>query len=91
MLARYLGPSFDIGPAMTAKLLKENGQYIHRSTYRGLTEDEIKDPLEIKARELFDIAINDRLGAEATIADFSKEELDVETPINPLYEDDCDE
>ena len=90
VLARYLGPSFDIGPAMTAKLLKENGEYVHRSTYRGLTEDEIKDPLEIKARELFDIAINDRLGAEATIADFSKEELDVETPINPLYEDDCD-
>ena len=91
VLARYLGPSFDIGPAMTAKLLKENGQYIHRSTYRGLTEDEMNDPLEIKAMERFDIAVNEKLGECATLEDFGKEELDVETPTNPLYEDDCDE
>ena len=31
-LGRYLGPSIDIGPAMTAKLLRANGQVVHRST-----------------------------------------------------------
>ena len=76
---------------MTAKLLKENGQHTHRSTYRGLTEDEMNDPLEIKAMERFDIAVNEKLGECATLEDFGKEELDVETPTNPLYEDDCDE
>ena len=38
VLGRYLGPSTDIGPAMTAKILKQNGQYVHRTTFRGLTE-----------------------------------------------------
>ena len=88
-LARYLGPSFDIGPAMTAKLLTKNGQYVHRSTYRGLTEDEILDPLEIKLREQFDIAISEKLGEGAKPADFSEEKLDCETPHSVLYEDDC--
>jgi hypothetical protein len=41
ILGRYLGPSTDIGPAMTAKILKGNGQYQHRSTPRGLTEEEL--------------------------------------------------
>ena len=45
VLGRYLGPSFDIGPAMTAKILKKNGEYVHRSTYRSLTDDELNDPL----------------------------------------------
>jgi len=31
---RWLGPSLDIGPAMTAKILKSNGQVIHLSSYR---------------------------------------------------------
>ena len=36
VLGRYLGPSIDVGPAMTAKMLKENGQVVHRSTHSGL-------------------------------------------------------
>ena len=51
VLARYLGPSFDIGPAMTANLLTSKGKYIHRTTVRPLTDDEVTDPLEIKARD----------------------------------------
>ena len=30
-LGHYLGPSIDVGPAMTAKILTENGQVLHRS------------------------------------------------------------
>jgi hypothetical protein len=54
ILGRYLGPSTDIGPAMTAKILKGNGQYQHRTTFRGLTEDEIRNLDEIKAGQEFD-------------------------------------
>ena len=32
VLGRHPGPSFDIGPAMTAQILKGNGQVVHRST-----------------------------------------------------------
>ena len=32
-LGHYLGPSIDVGPAMTAKILTENGQVLHRLTY----------------------------------------------------------
>ena len=41
-LGRYLGVAIDVGPAMTAKILKANGQVIYRSTYQGLTESEVK-------------------------------------------------
>jgi hypothetical protein len=40
VLGRYLGPSEDVGPAMAAKILKENGQAVMRTTYRGLTNIE---------------------------------------------------
>ena len=54
VLGRYLGPSTDIGPAMTAKILKRNGQTVHRTTLRALTEDEDQDQAELAARKSFD-------------------------------------
>ena len=90
VLGIYLGPSFDIGPAMTAKILKKNGEYVHRSTYRSLTDDELKDPLEIKEREQFDIAIENKLGPSAKPDDLFKGEFDTDTPHLPSYEDNDD-
>ena len=29
VLGRYLGPSIDVGPALTAKILKSNGEVVH--------------------------------------------------------------
>ena len=39
-LDRYLGPSIDIGPAVRAKIIEENGQVLHRSMYPALTKEE---------------------------------------------------
>ena len=39
----YLGPSIDVGPAMTTKILTETGQVLHRSTDRPLTPDNVLD------------------------------------------------
>lgn len=50
----------------------------------------MNDPLEIKLMNRFDIAINEKLGKYATLEDFGKDDPNVETPNNPLYEDDCD-
>ena len=33
-LVCYLGPIVDVGPAITARILTEKGQLLHRSTYR---------------------------------------------------------
>ena len=39
-LGRYLGLSIDIGPALMAKIIKENGQILQRSKYQALTQEE---------------------------------------------------
>ena len=31
-VGRYLVPEIDVGPEMTAKIMKENGEFMHRST-----------------------------------------------------------
>ena len=36
VLERWLGPSTDIDPALCAKILKENGRCVYRSSYRHL-------------------------------------------------------
>ena len=87
VLGRYLGPSTDIGPAMTAKILKSNGQYVHRTTLRALTEEETRDLNEMKSRELVDKAIKEKLGPSAKPEDFESDD-DVEQLTNPvLYKD----
>ena len=40
-LGYYLGLNTDVIPAMTAKILMENVQVLHRSTYRPMTPDEL--------------------------------------------------
>ncbi|KAI2494564.1 hypothetical protein MHU86_19979 [Fragilaria crotonensis] len=50
VLGRDLGPAIDIGPAMTRKVLKENGQVVYRSTVRLLTQDEMSDDDEAQTR-----------------------------------------
>ena len=32
-LGHYLGPSIDVGPDMTAKILMQKGQVLHKSMY----------------------------------------------------------
>ena len=62
-LGHYLGQSIDVGPAMTMRILTENGQVLHRSTYRPLTSDELLDKDESDAQELFMARVYQRLGS----------------------------
>jgi hypothetical protein len=87
VLGRYLGPSTDIGPAMTAKILKANGQYVHRTTLRGLTDEEVRDEDEAKARKAFNEEVETRLGPSAKPEDFD-DHPDIELNNPDLYEDD---
>ena len=60
-LGHYLGPNIDVSPVMTTEILTENGQVLHRSTYRPLTLDEIADKDKIDAQEEFMVRVNERL------------------------------
>ena len=46
VLGRRLGPSLDVEPAMTSKILKMNGQVINISSYRKLSLEELDDAKE---------------------------------------------
>ena len=81
-LSRYLGHSIDIGPAMTAKILTENGQVLHRSTYRLLTPDELLDKDRPEAREQFMVGVYDRLGSHV----LSRELEDIGLENTPQYD-----
>eukprot|EP00934_Nitzschia_sp_Nitz4_P008127 Nitzschia sp. Nitz4//scaffold260_size33533//228//6137//NITZ4_007876-RA/size33533-snap-gene-0.41-mRNA-1//-1//CDS//3329544674//8117//frame0 len=97
VLGRYLGPSMGIGPAMTAKILKSNGEVVHRSTYRSLTPDEIRSNEEKLLRDKFDADIksNEKLGLLSDASNSFVPDDDLKADIEPttwdLYEDDSGE
>ena len=87
VLGRYLGPSFKIGPAITAKTLKANGQVVHRSTLRGLTGDKLRSDDHKKLREEFDRNIKVKLGEWIKELEIPEE---YDTPSFEAHEDDID-
>ena len=88
VLGCWLGPSIDIGPAMTSKILKSNGQILHLSTFRKLTDDEMQDKEELKKMEIFDSCIRRQLGNPLTYEELKAVDPDAETPEYELYADD---
>ena len=64
VLGRYLGPEIDVGPSIIAKIMKGNGEVVHRSTYCGLKEDELKNQAHISFRKEFDSNIKDGFGPD---------------------------
>ena len=87
---RYLGPSTDVGPVLTAKILKMNGTVVYRSTYRGLNEDERNSAVEQAMHDKFDDQIQSKVGP-GTSADSFKE-LSIEAmPTYDPYADDHEE
>ena len=71
---------------MTAKVLKPNGQLLHVSTYRPLSDDEMQDPGEKRKREQYDSMLRMKLGKPLLVADL--EELGIHTPEYELCEED---
>ena len=85
-LGRYLGRSIDIGPALIAKIIKQNGQVLYRSMYRALTQDEWrKEECKNKCSSLMD-SVHQALGPCTRLSNLV--DLGVqETPQYVLYED----
>ena len=85
-LVRYCGPSIDVGPTLTAKILINYGQQVHSYTYRALTPDELVNPDDIKDRDEFDTAVEEKLGP-MTSAKYSESDPEIVTPTLDWYED----
>jgi hypothetical protein len=87
ILGQYLRPATDVGSALTAKILKSNGQTICRSTLRHLNDEENHCPIHQEMRRVFDETIANHLGPNATDQGFLAEDL---TPNYDFYDDDHD-
>ncbi len=83
-LGRYLGPATDVGSALTAKILKSNGQFVCRSTTRHLNDDERNCITHAEMRKAFDASVYEAIGPAATEDDFTAEDL---TPDYEAYDD----
>ena len=53
VLGHYLGIAINVGPALTAKILKANGEVIYRSTYHALTQAQTHYCISEEAEHLF--------------------------------------
>jgi hypothetical protein len=84
-LGRDVGAAIDIGPAMSRKILKANGQVLYRTTVRSLTLDEIQSPTEIAERLKFDASVEETLGKYMLEADF-KDDPDFTDFVTPTFE-----
>ncbi len=86
MLGKYLGPSIDVGPAMTTKILTPTGEVVHRSTYRPLTPEEIADPVQQDCMKDFLRMAEDRWGRHLARGQLEEVGL-IDTPDTQLYLD----
>ena len=66
VLGRVLGPARGAGNEMAQWILKVNGRVVPRRSLRPLKVDEIRSPVEIKKREVFDELIKRRWGTPMT-------------------------
>ncbi len=79
ILGKYLGPSIDVGPAMTARIMKANGEILDRSTLRRLTPEEEADPVLTKEKEVFLERVYSRWGDKTKVSDLGAECLNLVT------------
>jgi hypothetical protein len=86
-LGQYLGPATNIGSALTAKILKSNGQTVCRSTLWHLNDKEIDCSIHQEMRRVFNESIALHIGPNATEQDFLEEDL---TPDYDFYDDNHD-
>ena len=75
VLGRYLGPAIDTGSALTAKILKGNGQFVCRSTLWHMTQQELDCPVHTAMRLCFDESVWMHLGPSVTMADFPAKDI----------------
>ncbi len=74
-LGQFLGPATNVGSALTAKILKSNGQTVCRSTLWNLNKEEIHCPIHQEMSRVFNERFAHHLGPNAMKQDFLAEDL----------------
>ena len=82
VLGRYLDPTLDVGPAMCAKILKNNGKVVPRFTLQTLTREDIDSPLNKEHRRQFVASVIACLGPAAMTGDLPEDHV---TPVYDIY------
>ena len=77
VLGKYLGPSIDVGPAMTARIMKANGEVVDRSTLRRLTPEEESDPVPGEEKTAFLQRVHSRWGDKTKVGDLGADCLNL--------------
>ena len=77
VLGKYLGPSIDVGPAMTSRVMKANGEIEDRSTVRTLTEAERVNPALFREQQEFLASVEKRWGPKTTVKDLGPDVLNL--------------
>ena len=87
ILGRYLGLAINIGPEMRDKIIKTNGEFVHRLTYRGLKKDYKYNQAHMLLRKGFNNSTREIFGPKFSpdeFPDVNKED----TPLYDMYEGD---
>ncbi len=87
MLGKYLGPSIDVGPSMTAKISTPTGDVVHRSTYRLLMHKELADPVKQDHMKAFLWTVEERWGRHLARGQLEEVGL-IDSPDTQAYLDD---
>ncbi len=80
-LGRYLDPAIDVGTAMTAKILQQNGEVVYCSTHHPLRVEEQADPSVQQSMITFNKTAEERLGNKFTCSKLEE----VGIPDTPEY------
>ncbi|KAL3786440.1 hypothetical protein HJC23_011021 [Cyclotella cryptica] len=77
VLGKYLGPSIDVGPAMTSRVMKANGEIEDRSTVRALTAEDRVSAALFREQQQFLASVEGRWGPKTTIKDLGPDILNL--------------
>jgi hypothetical protein len=90
VLGKYLGPSIDVGLAMSSCVMKANGEIEERSTFSALMQAERVNPALFREQQEFLASAEKRWGPKTTVKDLGHDILNFssDTKITDPWEDD---
>eukprot|EP00804_Cyclotella_cryptica_P025829 CCRYP_002699-RA/>CCRYP_002699-RA protein AED:0.25 eAED:0.20 QI:0/-1/0/1/-1/1/1/0/678 len=77
VLSKYLDPSIDVGPALTSRVMKANGEIEDRSTVRALAAEERVSTALFIEQQQFLASVEGRWGPKTTIKDLGPDVLNL--------------
>ncbi len=84
-LGHYLGPTKDIGPILTAKILKSNGKIVARSSFTAVSADEMEQPNIKENIAKFTLNVNNALRPKVTVKGLKDEKTPDYLPYSDCY------